>query len=192
MKGFVRGGYFFYGLLIVLLTLWYPVWGAIEESEKAPGSSENTKVLQLDFPLPVPGNMIKSPSKWKAWDDPESRHSVKSKWRIGIVELSSINHEDGKIPTILLAGDKNRENYSINTSIISAEMINGLSGLICGYQDKDHYYAVGYNFEEYRFEVRLIEPSGKKILAQKEEGLILNKDTHWRVDFTLAIRRFLP
>lgn len=183
MKAFVHGNWFLPGVLIVLLILWCPATGgAIEESEKTPGSSENTKSLQFDFPLPVPGNLIKSPSKWNVWDDPESEDSIKSKWKIGIAELSSIYHDEDKIPAILLAGDENWENYSIKTSILVTGRMNCFSGLICGYQDKDHYYAVGYNFEEWRFEIRIIEPSGKKILAQKEQDAF-NKDTSWRVDF---------
>jgi len=122
-------------------------------------------------------------SNWTIWDDPAAENKP-SQWKVGIAELSGIYNDDYKIATILLAGEKSWQDYRIESSIICVNYDPFLTGFIFGYQDSEHFYAVGYNFAEERFELEAKTPEGFESLATKEADFPEKKEVPLRLDFS--------
>jgi hypothetical protein len=103
---------------------------------------------------------------WEVWDDPAASGGQKSsQWIAGLAELSGISNKDKKVATILLAGEPTWQNYAVETTLLHNSSKGSLTGIIFGYQDPEHFYHAGYNFELTRFEVEARTPEGFILLA---------------------------
>jgi len=122
-------------------------------------------------------------TNWIIWDDPAAENKP-SQWKVGIAELSGIYNSDDKIATALLAGEKTWRNYTIESTVICVNYDPYLTGFIFGYQDSEHFYAVGYNFSEGRFELEAKTPEGYESLAVKETEFPEKKEIPLRLDFS--------
>ncbi len=122
-------------------------------------------------------------TNWIIWDDPAAENKP-SQWKVGIAELSGIYNDDYKIATMLLAGKKTWQDYTIESTILRVNYHACLTGFIFGYQDSEHFYAVGYNFSEERFELEAKTPEGYESLAIKEAEFPEKKEVPLRLDFS--------
>jgi hypothetical protein len=103
---------------------------------------------------------------WAIWDDPSASGGVKeSLWKAGLAELSGIKNKDSKLATVLLAGETSWKDYAVETTILNDGSRGYLTGIVFGYQDQEHYYHAGYNFELTRFELEACTPEGFVPLA---------------------------
>jgi hypothetical protein len=107
---------------------------------------------------------------WEVWDDPAAASSGQksSQWRAGLAELSGISNKDKKVATILLAGEPSWQNYAVETTLLKDTSRGYLTGIVFGYQDSEHFYHAGYNFELTRFEIEARTPEGFILLASYE------------------------
>ncbi|MFQ5721329.1 MAG: VWA domain-containing protein [Candidatus Aminicenantales bacterium] len=128
-------------------------------------------------------------TKWNVWDDPQAEYKP-SQWRVGLTELSGIKNEEEKVATILLAGEKSWQNYTVETSLFTVGATGYLTGIICGYQDQDHFYVAGYNFSESRFELEAKTPDGYEMLGYCQMDFPPNVEIPLRLDFTGNRLRF--
>ena len=101
---------------------------------------------------------------WEVMDDPEAS-GVPGKWRFGLGEFSGIHNKNYTMATALLAGGKDWQNYTVETSLTSMTPQGYLVGIICGYRDAKNFYLVGYNFYERRFELVACTPEGFELVA---------------------------
>lgn len=135
---------------------------------------------------------------WEILDDPKAKN-LPSNWRYGMVELSGIHNRDNNVATVLLAGEKDWKNYTIETSFHVSARQGYLVGLICGYQDPNHFLIVGYNFHHSRFEFVARTPDGFDILVSFKIDFPEKVDVPLRLDyagerliFTANGRLFFP
>ena len=119
---------------------------------------------------------------WEVVDDPAADRGP-GKWRAGLVEMSGIHNRERTMATALLAGEKSWQNYSIETSLTMASSQGYLTGIVCGYQDPEHFYFVGYNFYEHQFELMVRSPEGFELLAFFDVHLIPNVEVPLRLDY---------
>ena len=119
---------------------------------------------------------------WEVVDDPTADRGP-GQWRVGLVELSGIRNRENTIATALLAGDKDWQNYSIETSLTMASSEGYLVGILCGYQDPTHFYFVGYNFYERQFELVARSPEGFELLAFFDVDLVSHVEVPLRLDY---------
>jgi Mg-chelatase subunit ChlD len=145
------------GILLLLLGL-----GLLMTS----GSLEAQKVL-------FKSNFTDLEENWEVVDDPTADDGP-GRWRAGLVELSGIKNRDYTMATALLAGDKDWKNYAVETSLTMTTAQGYLVGILCGYQDPTHFYLVGYNFYERRFELVARSPEGYELLAFFDVDLVPN------------------
>ncbi len=119
---------------------------------------------------------------WEVVDDPTADDGP-GQWRVGLVELSGIKNSDYTMATALLAGEKDWKNYSIETSLTMTSPEGYLVGMLCGYQDPTHFYLVGYNYNERRFELVVRSPEGYELLAFFDVDLVTNAELPLRLDY---------
>jgi hypothetical protein len=128
-------------------------------------------------------------TNWTIWDDPMAENKP-SQWKVGIAELSGIYNSDDKIATAILAGEKTWKDYTIESTFLCVNYEPFLTGFIFGYQDSEHFYAVGYNFIEERYELEAKTPEGYESLAEKETEFPEKKEVPIRLDFSEGRIRF--
>jgi len=128
-------------------------------------------------------------TKWNVWDDPQAKYKP-SQWRVGLTELSGIENEEEKMATALLAGEKSWQNYAVETSLFTVDGRGYLTGIICGYQDENHFYIAGYNFDKERFELEARTPDGYDVLGYCEMDFPPNVEIPIRFDFRGSRLRF--
>ncbi len=126
---------------------------------------------------------------WEVVDDPEAKRSP-GKWRFGLAEFSGIHNKNNTMATALLAGEKDWQNYTVETSLTSVRAQGYLVGIICGYQDAEHFYLVGYNFYQRRFELVARTPEGFELLAFFKVDLIPGVEVPLRLDYAGDRLRF--
>jgi len=126
---------------------------------------------------------------WEVVDDPEAKRSP-GKWRFGLGEFSGIHNQNYTMATALLAGEKDWQNYTVETSLTSVANQGYLVGIICGYRDAENFYLVGYNFYERRFELVARTPEGFELLAFFKVGLIPGDEVSLRLDYAGDRLRF--
>ena len=68
---------------------------------------------------------------WEVVDDPEAERSP-GKWRFGLAEFSGIRNRNYTMATALLAGEKDWQNYTVETSLTYAVPQGYLVGIIFG------------------------------------------------------------
>jgi len=127
---------------------------------------------------------------WEVVDDPEAKKSP-GKWRFGLAEFSGIHNKNHTMATALLAGEKDWQNYTVETSLTSVANQGYLVGIICGYQDTKNFYLAGYNFYERRFELVVRTPEGFELLAFFKVDLIPDVEVSLRVDYAGDRLRFI-
>jgi len=126
---------------------------------------------------------------WEVVDDPEAKRSP-GIWRFGLGDFSGIHNKDNTMATALLAGEKDWQNYTVETSLTSVARQGYLVGIICGYQDAENFYLVGYNFYQYRFELVVRTPEGFELLAFFRVDLIPGVEVLLRLDYAGNRLRF--
>ena len=126
---------------------------------------------------------------WEVVDDPEA-DGAPGKWRIGLGEFSGIHNKNCTMATALLAGEKDWQNYTVETSLTSMTPQGYLVGIICGYQDSENFYLVGYNFYERRFELVTRTPEGFELLAFFKVDLVPGDEVSLRLDYAGDRLRF--
>jgi hypothetical protein len=154
------------GILLVLLGL-----GLLLTS----GSLDAQKVL-------FRSNFTDLEENWEVVDDPTADLGP-GQWRAGLVELSGIHNSDYTVATALLAGEKDWQNYSIETSLTMKSPQGYLVGILCGYQDPTHFYLMGYNFNERRFELVVRTPEAFELLAFFDVDLVSDAEVLLRLDY---------
>jgi hypothetical protein len=127
--------------------------------------------------------------KWEVVDDPEAE-GAPGKWRVGLGEFSGIHNRNYTMATALLAGEKDWQNYTVETSLTSMTPQGYLVGIICGYQDAENFYLAGYNFNERRFELVVRTPEGFELMAYFKVDLIPGDEVSLRLDYTGDRLRF--
>jgi len=126
---------------------------------------------------------------WEVVDDPEASDSP-GKWRFSLADFSGIHNKNYTMATALLAGEKDWQNYTIETSLTSVTHQGYLVGIICGYRDAENFYLVGYNFYERRFELVARTPEGFELLAFFKVDLIPGVEVSLRLDYAGDRLRF--
>ena len=152
------------GILLILLGLFL-----------TSGSLDAQKVL-------FKSNFADLEENWEVADDPTADRGP-GQWRVGLVELSGIKNSENTMATALLAGDKDWQNYSIETSLTMTSPEGYLVGILCGYQDPTHFYFVGYNFYERQFELVVRSPEGFELLAFFDVDLVSHAEVPLRLDY---------
>lgn len=152
------------GILLVLLGLFL-----------TPGSLDAQKVL-------FRSNFTDLDENWEVVDNPAAERGP-GQWRVGLVELSGIRNRENTMATALLAGEKDWQDYSVETSLTMTNPQGYLVGILCGYQDPTHFYLVGYNFYERRFELVVRSPEGFELLAFFDVDLVPNAEVALRLDY---------
>jgi len=109
---------------------------------------------------------------WKILDDPEAE-TQKSDWGFVLTELSGIScdHSTEESATLLLTENKDWENCTFSVKVCPTTRKGSLGryfGLVFGYENADHYYRVGYNKSDDRYELTLFSPQGLELLAFAE------------------------
>ena len=126
---------------------------------------------------------------WEVVDDPEA-DGAPGKWRVGLGEFSGIRNKNYTMATALLAGEKNWQNYTVETSLTTMANQGYLVGIICGYQGPENFYLVGYNFYERRFELVTRTPEGFELMAFFKVDLIPGDEVSLQLDYTGDRLRF--
>lgn len=126
---------------------------------------------------------------WEVVDDPEAEGGP-GMWRYGLAEFSGIHNRNQTVSTALLAGEKDWQNYTVEISLTFASPQGYLVGIICGYQDAENFYLVGYNFYERRFELVVRTPEGFELMAYFKVDLISYAPLAMRLDYTTDRLRF--
>jgi hypothetical protein len=126
---------------------------------------------------------------WEVVDDPEADRTP-GKWRIGLAEFSGIHNKNYSMATALLSGEKDWQNYTVETSLTSVANQGYLVGIICGYRDAENFYLVGYNFYERRFELVTRTPEGFELMAFFKVDLIPGDEVSLRLDYAGDRLRF--
>ena len=168
----------------------------IDKSEKKEipvsdkGLEESEKIMEpkeVNIPVAIGGaeNMLSSRSKWEVWDNiKEKKHE--GKWEMRLTEISGVSIGGEKIATMLLAGEKDWNNYRINTTALRIG-VGGekgfLAGLIFGYLDSKHFYFLGYNSSENCFQMSCKTPEGYQVLETFEVEFPPNKEISLQLDF---------
>ncbi len=119
---------------------------------------------------------------WEIVDDPETKRGP-GNWRFGLTELSGFSNRENIMATALLAGEKTWKNYTVKTSLHMAAVQGYLVGIICGYQDPEHFFIVGYNFYKRRFEFMVRTTGGFELLAFHKVDFLPGVDIPIRLDF---------
>jgi hypothetical protein len=127
---------------------------------------------------------------WEVVDDPDAKRAP-GKWHFGLADFSGIYNRDHPIATALLAGEKDWSNYSVETSLHMASQQGYLVGIICGYQDPEHFYVIGYNFYKRRFEFFARTPEGFELLASFKTDFLETVDVPLRLDYAGERLRFI-
>jgi len=120
--------------------------------------------------------------KWEVVDQPGA-YDVPSNWRFGLAELSGIHNQDSNMATALLAGEPGWNNCTVDTSLHMASSQGYLVGIICGYQDPEHFYIIGYNFYQRRFECVARTSEGFELLAFHKVDFLEEVDVPLRLDY---------
>ena len=126
---------------------------------------------------------------WEVVDDPEA-DGAPGKWRVGLGEFSGIHNKNYTMATALLAGEKDWKNYTVETSLTPMTNQGYLVGIICGYQDAENFYLVGYNFYERRFELVTRSAEGFEVMAYFKVDLIPGDEVLLRLDYAGDRLRF--
>ena len=126
---------------------------------------------------------------WEVVNDPTADNGP-GQWRVGLVELSGLRNSEYTMAAALLTGEKNWQNYTVETSLTMAGAQGYLTGIVCGYQDPTHFYFVGYNFYEHQFELRVRSPEGFELLDFFDVYLIPNVEVPLRLDYAGGRLRF--
>jgi Mg-chelatase subunit ChlD len=126
---------------------------------------------------------------WEVVDDPEASGSP-GKWRFGLADFSGIHNKNYTMATALLAGEKDWKNYTVETSLTTMTNQGYLVGIICGYQDSENFYLVGYNFYERRFELVMRTPEGFELMAFFKVDLVPGDEVSLRLDYAGDRLRF--
>ncbi len=116
---------------------------------------------------------------WQVWDDPQAT-PPKSRWGIVLTEFAGISsdHTTEEPATMLLNGDQEWENYTFRVRVYPTTTKGSLGkymGLVFGYQDPDHFFRVGYNKSENRYELEAFTPQGFELLSFAEMEIPENK-----------------
>ncbi len=147
------------------------------------GTLEAQKVLFKSNFTDLKGN-------WEVLDGPGSKRAP-GRWHFGLADFSGIYNRDQTIATALLAGEKDWNNYSVETSLHMAASQGYLVGIICGYQDPEHFYVIGYNFDRRRFEFFARTPEGFELLASFKTDFLETVDVPLRLDYAGERLRFV-
>jgi Mg-chelatase subunit ChlD len=126
---------------------------------------------------------------WEVVDDPEA-DGAPGKWRVGLAEFSGIHNKNSTMATALLAGEKDWQNYTVETSLTPMTSQGHLVGIICGYQDAENFYLAGYNFHERRFELVTRTPEGFELMSFFKVDLIPGDEVSLRLDYAGDRLRF--
>jgi len=122
---------------------------------------------------------------WEVVDDPDAERSP-GKWRFGLADFSYIRNRDQTIATALLGGEKDWSNYTVETSLHMASPQGYLIGIICGYQDPEHFYVIGYNFYQRRFEFVAHTSEGFELLDSNKVDFPDGVEIPLRLDYAGA------
>jgi Mg-chelatase subunit ChlD len=128
-------------------------------------------------------------ANWEVVDDPKADRSP-ARWRFGLAEFSGIHNRDQTIATALLAGERDWSNYTVETSLHMASSQGYLVGIICGYQDPEHFYVIGYNFYQRRFELFARTSNGFELLASHKVDFPELTDVLLHLDYAGERLRF--
>jgi hypothetical protein len=127
---------------------------------------------------------------WEVLDSPDAKRSP-GKWHFGLADFSGIHNRDHPVATALLAGEKDWSNYTVETSLHMASSQGYLVGIICGYQDPEHFYIIGYNFYQRRFEFFARTPEGFELLGSFKIDFLETVDVPLRLDYAGERLRFI-
>jgi len=143
------------------------VKGFQQGSERIAGSpgatcdgTEGKPLFEDDF---ASGNV----DRWEVWNTPDAS-GKKGRWQGILSEFSGTYHSLNHPATLLLTGQQNWTDYSVQTDLYAVQSGGNLSGLVFGFQDPETYYIVGYNFHKGRYEMGQRTPQGYEILAWAE------------------------
>jgi len=175
MFGFKR-----YGFLVIFLLAVLFVWVGIGLTAHR---AEAKKVL-------FKSNFSDLAKNWEILDDPDAKRSP-GKWRFGLADFSGIYSRDQAIATALLGGEKDWSYHTVKTSLHMASSQGYLVGIICGYQDPEHFYIIGYNFHLRRFEFFARTPEGFELLSSFKIDFLETVDVPLRLDYAGERLRFI-
>ncbi len=110
--------------------------------------------------------------KWEIWDDPEAEPK-KSSWKPVLTEFSGISCQNTteESATLLFTEKDDWENFSISARILPTTQKGSFGryfGLIFGFKNPKHYYRVGYNKRDDRYELSFFSAQGLELLAFAE------------------------
>ncbi len=126
---------------------------------------------------------------WEVVDDADAERAP-GKWRFGLADFSGIHNRDQAIATSLIAGETEWSYYTVETSLHMASPQGYLVGIICGYQDPEHFYIIGYNFYQDRFEFFARTSEGFELLDSCEVDFLETVDVPMRLDYAGERLRF--
>jgi len=136
---------------------------AREQKEEA----EKLSVQQTEMLFKVKGEFFKTPVKWEEWVKPET-YGVKrrdSELRLILTRNSGEGNKNNPAAEMLLAGKGNWDNYKIESSFYCRrDSSASFMGIVFGYQDKSHFYLIGYNRISDQFELLVRNPDGFTVL----------------------------
>jgi hypothetical protein len=109
---------------------------------------------------------------WELWDDPEAEPD-KSIWKPVLTEFSGIScrNTTEESATLLVTEKDDWENFSVSFRVMPITRKGGFGryfGIVFGYKDPQHYYRVGYNKRDDRFEMSLFSAQGLELLSFAE------------------------
>jgi hypothetical protein len=109
---------------------------------------------------------------WETWDDPEAEPQ-KSIWKPVLTEFSGISCQNTteESATLLITEKDDWENFSASFQVMPTTQKGGYGryfGLVFGYKNPQHYYRVGYNKRNDRYEISLFSPQGLELLSFAE------------------------
>jgi len=173
---------------LVILHLSFSSGININNEENQPKPATKT----LTVPISEKDNLLNPRSNWEVWDNPKARN-YPSRWNIRLTELSGIRSESNKVSSMLLTGEKSWKNYSLEASVIryGDSGDEGIRfGFVFGYQDPEHFYWVGFDSDEERFQVETRSPEGFDTLDYTEIEFPTYEEIPFRVDFIGSRIRF--
>jgi|GEM_PF-1214170 len=109
---------------------------------------------------------------WEVWDDPEAEPE-KSIWKPVLTEFSGISRQNTteESATLLVTEKDDWENFSASLRVMPTTQKGGFGryfGIVFGYKNPQHYYRVGYNKSDDRFEMSLFSAQGLELLCFAE------------------------
>jgi len=109
---------------------------------------------------------------WELWDDPEAEPE-KSIWKPVLTEFSGISCQNTteESATLLITEKDDWENFSVSFRVIPVTKKGGFGryfGIVFGYKNPQHYYRVGYNKRDDRYEMSLFSAQGLELLSFAE------------------------